>query len=171
MYLSLQNKVCESELEFVAYQNSANARGYAAGSSTRLNFGSMPAERLGRTCRAGALRAQNEAERARLLHLGLEMDPMLVCLFVMERHPRVRQIVHQVVPVPRRHGRRYTDRRRFSSASTRRHRPDCQRSSPVRDSRASSAVSSRCKRSPLLLPRASKGPILQRGARLRAPSL
>lgn len=91
------------------------------------------------------------------------MDPMLVCLFVMERHPRVRQIIHQVVPVPRRHHRRQTDRRRSSFGSTRRYRPDSKRSSPVRDSRASPAVSSRYKRSPLLLPWASKGPILKRG--------
>lgn len=112
----------------------------------------------GGTCRS-ELRAQKKAEKARLLHLGLEMDPMLVCLFVMERHPRVRQIIHQVVPVPRRHHRRQADRRRCSFGSTRRYRPDSKRSSPVRDSR----VSSRCKRSPLLLPWASKGPILKRG--------
>lgn len=107
---------------------------------------------------------------ASFTHLGLEMDPMLVCLFVMERHPRVRHIIHQVVPVPRRHRGRQTDRRHWSFGSTRRCRPDSKRSSPVRDSRASPAVSSRWRRSPLLLPWASKGPILKR-ARLRASLL
>lgn len=148
---SLQNKVrCKSASQtwsWLLIKSQQNVRG----SSARSNFGTIPAERLRRTCRS-ELRAQNKAEKARLRHLGLEMDPMLVCLFVMERHPRVRQIIHQVVPVPRRHHRRQTDRRRCSFGSTRRYRPDSKRSSPVRDSRASPAVSSRCKRSPLLLP-------------------
>lgn len=100
---------------------------------------------------------------ASLTHLGLEMDPMLVCLFVMKRHPRVRHIIHQVVPVPRRHFGRQTDRPRWSFGSTRRYGFDSKRSSAVRDSRAPSAVSSRWRRSPLLLPWASKGPILKRG--------
>lgn len=104
---------------------------------------------------------QDHSERARFTHLGLEMDPVLVRLLVVERHPRVRHIVHQVVPVPRRHhGNRRTDRRRWSFGSTRRRCPDPERASPVRDSRASPAVSWRRGRSPLLLPWAWKGPIL-----------
>lgn len=63
MYPSLQNsqvQISESDLEFVAYQKSANVRVYAAGS----NFGTIPAERLRRTCRS-ELRAQNKAEKDR----------------------------------------------------------------------------------------------------------
>lgn len=36
-------------------------------------------------------------------HLGLEVDAVLVRLLVVQRHPRVRQVVHQVVPIPRGH--------------------------------------------------------------------
>lgn len=49
-----------------------------------------------------------------------------------------------------------TDRRRWSFGSTRRRCPGADRASPVRDSRASPAVSWRRGRSPLLLPWASK---------------
>lgn len=34
------------------------------------------------------------------LHLCLEIYPVLVSFLVVERHPRVRHIIHQVVPVP-----------------------------------------------------------------------
>lgn len=87
---------------------------------------------------------------------------MLVCLFVMERHPRVGHIVHQVVPVPCGHRGRLTDRRHCSiSAKLRSRRRGSKRYSPMCAYRPALAVSSQRKRSPLLLPRASKGPVLK----------
>lgn len=88
-------------------------------------------------------------------HLCLEVNPMLISLLVVQRQPRVRHIVHQVVPVP--HGHRglrpTTSRRRKHCSTTKLTNSACVGNAtiPMCLHSAAPRVSSRCRRSPLLL--------------------